>query len=480
MIAINKNNTRDTLSQIPKNPGCYMFKSSKGEVLYVGKAKNLQNRIKSYFFGYGNLEERKKQMIKQSDYIDYIVTDSEIEALILETNLIKKYKTKYNILQRDDKYYSWVLIEKRLPNKNDFPRIRIIRDTQKQNYLGDLYGPFPSQMPLKRVLQKLRKLFPYASCNRAIYVENQDPLLIKSSNSKPCLFYHIGLCQGPCAYKIQPKEYMKSINNIKKFFESRKNEIIEGYTKKMILASKLMKYEEAKEWKQKIDEIKFVTAHIKINSEVDDINIATLQQKDRINALSELISKLKFPSDKLYLHPDFRIECYDISNIQGTNPVGSMTVMIFGELRPDLYRRFRINSKNTPDDFGMMQELLERRLKHISNSEDKSLNSKPDLIIVDGGKGQLNAATKVLKMYNFYDQIPVIAIAKKNEEIFKINEQFSNTNSNYTQFCKILLSKRSACLFVIQRIRDEAHRFAINYHKKLRSKKMLFISSKNQ
>jgi excinuclease ABC subunit C len=461
------------INAAPKNPGCYLFKTENGEILYVGKAKNILNRVKSYITGFKNLDTRKQNMILAAHSVEFIIVDSETEAYILESNLIKKYKTKYNVLLRDDKNYSWILIEKKVSNSNDFPRIRIIRETSKANYQGELFGPFPSQLPLKNILKRLRRIFPYASCNRKIQVESLDPLTIKTSDSKPCLYYHIGLCKAPCATLVTPDQYNNSILNIKKFFQGRKNEIILEYEKNMKLAAKNLNFEQASIWKQKIEEIKFVTAHIKINSEVDDINIAQLQRDERHNALNDLIEKLKFPKNALKLHEDFRIECFDISNIQGTNPVGAMTVMIDGELRPDMYRRFKITTKKTPDDFAMMQEMIERRLKHIHNSEDVSLSRLPDLIVIDGGKGQLSSVFKILKMTQF-DNIPIIGLAKRDEEIFKLREQF---NTNYSMidpvYDRIYLSRKSQSLFLIQRIRDEAHRFGITFHRKLRSTQML-------
>lgn len=470
---------QDKMKTAPKNPGCYLFKDNKGKVIYIGKAKNLNNRVQSYFSGFKNLEERKKQMIQITEDVEFITVDSEVEAIILETNLIKKYKTKYNILYRDDKNYSWVLFEKKVKNKHDFPRIRIIRDTAKKNQQGDLFGPFPSQVPLKNILKKLRRIFPYASCNRKIMQLGEKPLIVKSSDSKPCLFYHIGLCNAPCASLQSSREYMKNFNNIKKFFLGKKNEILIEYEQQIKHLAKELKFEEANKLKYKLNEIKYVTAQIKIGSEVDDVVIADLQKTERQKALNDLIEKLKFPEFALSFKPNLRIECYDISNIQGTNPVGAMTVMLGGELKPDQYRRFRIKTFDTPNDFAMMQEVLERRLKHISNSEDTSLNARADLIIVDGGKGQLSSAYKILKLYN-YDDIPIIGLAKKEEEIFKISFQFrKKINEFEPEFERIVLNKNSQALHMIQRIRDEAHRFGITYHKKLRSKKML-ISQQNK
>ncbi|RMD77140.1 excinuclease ABC subunit UvrC [Candidatus Dojkabacteria bacterium] len=468
---------QEKVRSAPKSPGCYLFKNAEGKVLYVGKAKNLYNRIKSYFASFNDLEKRKQQMIEQTEDVEFIVVDSEVEAIILENNLIKKYKTKYNILMRDDKNYSWILIEDKVPKVNDFPRIRIIRDSAKKNHIkGELFGPFPSQLPLRNILKKLRKLFPYATCNRKMVEISSNPTIVESSDKKPCLYFHLGLCKAPCASLQNSKDYNASINKIKKFFRGEKNEIIKEYEKEMFKCAKSLDFENANIWKKKIEEIRYITAHIKVNSEVDDISIAEIQKSEKQSALKDLIEKLDFPKEKLFLKANFKIECYDISNIQGTNPVGAMTVMINGELKPELYRRFKIRNFDTPNDYAMMQEMLERRLKHIKETKkdkDISLSQPPDLIVVDGGKGQLSSAYKILR-YMGFENIPIIGIAKKNEEVYKITHQFRpKINEFEPEFEKISMNKKSSAILLIQRIRDEAHRFGITFHRKLRTKKMI-------
>jgi excinuclease ABC subunit C len=493
---------KNYILEFPKLPGCYLYKDAKGKVLYVGKAKNLFNRIRSYFNNFDRLEVRIQQMMEAAKIVEFIAVDSEVESIILETNLIKKYKPKYNILMRDDKNYTWVMFQKPVKGKNDFPRIRLVREKEFKN--AEYFGPYPDRLPLRNILKKIRKVFPYASCERRLIQISSDPLQVDTNNKVPCLYYHIGLCNAPCASFESKEEYMKNFNNIKKFFRGEKTEILDELKVKMDEYSKEFDYENAAIVRDRINDIKYITSQIKIDSNVDEIVVQEMKRSQRENALKDLVERLKFPDDKLKAHTDFRIECYDISNIQGTNPVGAMTVMINGELRPDLYRRFRIMSKETPDDFAMMQEMLERRLKRlrITNDlpalnnvidsskrqagelrENDSFSQKPDLIIVDGGKGQLSSAYLILKDQGLHTEIPMVGLAKREEEIFKINFQFHSEEeidkmkmSGISKFKRILLPRKSESLYLVQRIRDEAHRFGITYHRKLRSKKMVLMT----
>lgn len=499
---------QDKIKNAPKLPGCYLYKNKKGKIIYVGKAKNILNRVKSYFINYPKLDIRIQAMIENAEDIEFITVDSEVESIILETNLIKKYKPKYNILMRDDKNYSWVMFEKQMKGKNDYPRIRIVRE--KEDDKAEYFGPYPSRMPLKNILKRIRKVFPYASCNRRLVQVSADPLEVDTNNSVPCLYYHLGLCHAPCASLENKDDYMKNFNNIKKFFKGEKSNILRELEREMFVYSKTMDYEKASLVRDKIKDIKYVTAHIKVDNQVDDVVISELKTQQRENAVKELIEHLKFPKDKLFFHEDFRIECYDISNIQGTSAVSAMTVMIDGEVRPDLYRRFRIRVKDTPDDFKMLQETLERRLKYLvyekgdddqlidkrtgrpvnksasGDWDDESFSQKPDLIIIDGGKGQLTSSYLILQEYGLHKDIPMVGLAKREEEIFEWcpqldvmsgeepKENMTNLEESLqNKFRRIFLPRRSESLFLVQRIRDEVHRFGITYHRKLRSKKML-------
>lgn len=477
-----KKEFQDNVRNSPKQPGCYMYKDKEGKIIYIGKAKNLFNRVRSYFLNYEKLELRIQQMIELADNVEFLVVDSDVESIILETNLIKKYKPKYNILMRDDKSYSYILFEKQIKGKNDFPRIRITRNNDEPN--AEYFGPYPSRLPIKNILRRARKVFPYASCNRILIQRSDDPLEVETNNPVPCLYYHLGLCHAPCASKESKEDYMKNFNSIKRIFKGEKLEIMNELEDSMKKFSEEKDYESAAEIRDRIDDIRYVTKRIKIDNNVDDVLVSGLVETARENSIAELVEKLKFPKDKLSTHKGFRIECYDISNFQGTNPVGAMTVMIDGELRTDMYRHFKIQNKDTPDDFGMLQEVMERRLKYLVDEKNKlkdvSLKQMPDLIIIDGGKGQLAATFLILKMFGLDQKIPMVGLAKREEEIFKLSRQFEVPSEHLSaaqiklmpKFTRVMLPRRSESLFVVQRIRDEAHRFGITFHRKLRSKQM--------
>lgn len=464
------------IENAPKSPGCYIYRDKAKSIIYVGKAKNIKNRVKSYFTNQNLLDLKTRALVANIYSVEFLEVDSEVEALILETNLIKKYHPKYNILMRDDKTYSWVKFEKQIKGKRDFPRIKIVRDTEKNDKNAIYFGPYLDTVPLKNILKNLRKVFPFVSCNRVLIEKSTNPLQIKTNNPVPCLYYHLGLCNAPCASLQSKKAYIENINNIKKFFMGFKNNIVVKLQKEMQKYSKAKNYEQAATIRDRINEIKYVTQNIKLDNSVDDVNIAQIKEEQRDNGLKELIEELMFPTEFLSYKKGLKFECYDISNIQGKFSVGSMAVMIDGIIRPDLYRKFRIKSKNTPDDFGMLKEVLSRRFSHLDRSADKSFSVLPNLIIIDGGKGQLSAAYKILRQLELGNKIPIVGLAKREEEIFKLNLQFTNEtweDLSKGMFKRIYLPRGSEALFLVQRLRDETHRFGITYHRKLRSKGML-------
>lgn len=490
------------VENLPKLPGVYMYLNEKQQVLYVGKAKVLKNRVLSYFNNYEKLSDKIKQMIFEAQALKYFTVDTEIEALILETNLIKKYKPKYNTLMKDDKNYVFVRFEKiRKANQKpptpqsvyqDFPKITI---TRKKVDDGAIYfGPFPNAYPIKRVLRQLRKIFPYCTHRKFAYQKSSNPLIVETSLKKPCFYYHIGLCKGACAGLESKKDYCKRYKQILRFFEGDKHKILKELETEMKKYAKKQEYEKASQIRDTIRDINYATSNIVVEENFDDIVVEEYLKNLRDSAIDDLIEKLKFPKDKLIKHKNFRIECYDISNLMGTNAVGSMVVQIDGIATPKLYRRFKIRYKNTPDDFLMLQEVLARRLKNFIESKKNSLNNlpsklknkmkkwstdesfsqKPDLIIIDGGKGQLSSVYEILKLFELDKDIPVIGLAKREEEIFKIKNQFGERKSELdSKFERIVLPRSSESLYLIQRIRDEAHRFAKKYHTYLRNKNLI-------
>ena len=458
------------LQAAPKRPGVYMFRNDCETILYVGKAVNLFNRSHSYFANYNRLDPRLRSMVEAASSIEYLEVENEVEALLLETNLIKKYDPKYNILMTDDKSYIWVKVYSQL----DFPIVRIVRNKLNDN--ADYFGPFPAKTPVKRLLQDLRKIFPYRTCNRKIVEVNLTPeqTKINSSDKKPCFYYDLGLCSAPCTTQQSKADYRLIINNLKRFLRSEHQELKAGLLKQMKELAKIRKYEDAAGVRDKLKDIEYVTQFSRVNEEVDDIVLDKKNSDAASFGLIELLTKTNLPVPDATKLINYRIECYDISNIQGSNAVAAMVVMIGGKISKQNYRKFKIMTKQTPDDFAMLEEVLARRLKHLikpvdNTSEkvktDQSLDTIPDLIVVDGGKGQLSSMMKILEQYYpiLGYKIPVIGLAKKFEEIILPDK-----------FKTLRLNRRSDALRLLQQIRDEAHRFGIGYHRLLRSKGMIY------
>lgn len=440
---------------IPRTPGCYIFKDNKDQILYIGKAINIRNRVKQYFISKKFIDPKTEIMTRQIDKIEFVTTDTELEALILETNLIKKYRPKYNRMMKDDKNYSFLMVT----TKEDFPRIDFVRD--KKNKKAEYFGPYVNIQAIKRALKQLRHIFPYRSCSREIAIrkDRNGKKIFFSSNRKPCLYHHLHLCDAPCRGDVTKIQYRKNINNIKRFFRSKKFEIIEVLKKEMKQFASKKKYEEAAIVRDKIEDLSYVAQRVKVEMDMDENLWRKKKDTSTKKALKKFIKKLKIKN--LKYKKDFRIECYDISNIQGKSATGSMIVFTDGKPDKDKYRKFKIRTKEAPDDYTMLKEVLRRRFKK-KESKDKSFSRYPDLLIIDGGKGQLSSVKNILTGYNL--EVPVIGLAKREEEIFKYKK---------SKFKKTKLRKGSDELFLIQRIRDEAHRFAIKYHRILRSKKQV-------
>ncbi|KXK27485.1 MAG: UvrABC system protein C [candidate division WS6 bacterium OLB20] len=455
---------KQTAAQAPLQPGCYIYRNSDGHVLYVGKAKVLRNRVRSYFEQYDQTEPKIRKMVPQIDSIEFVVTDSELEALLLETNLIKKYRPKYNTRMKDDKNYVWL----RIDSSADFPRISVVRE--KKGPAAEYLGPYPSTLPVKRILRMLRKIYPYRTCTRIIEeVRTADKngtvsVSVKSSDPKPCLYYYLGLCQAPCAGAVSSTDYKKNTASIRRFFTNDKHKLQDELRKAMQQAAADRQFERAAQLRDKAADLEAITQRISIRERTDEKLFAEEKQKRQETALLQLTAKLDMYD--LEIKKGFRIECFDISNIQGKHAVGSMVVFKDGKPAKSLYRKFKIKTKDTPDDFAMMREVLTRRLKRSESSDDESFRELPDLLIVDGGKGQLSSAYQILTEQGF--ALPVIGLAKRMEEIFIPREEDGELG-----FLKRTLRAGSEGRFLIQRIRDESHRFAISYHRNLRSKSQL-------
>lgn len=550
------NELKETIKLVPTQPGCYLYYNKDNEIIYVGKAKNLKRRVYSYFHKQHD-SVKVSVMVSQIERMEYIITDSEVEALILESHLIKKHKPKYNILLKDDKKYPYFLI-----TDEDFPRIQVVRKKNLNPDKGRFYGPYTDIGAMYATLDFLKKLFPLKQCKTP-----------KFSN-RPCLYYHIGKCLAPCQGKVTPEEYQKLIAQVELFLSGKQTELLKEIQAQMVKYSEAEQFEKAAKMRDSYNDLlktlerqKVVYENTKLNEDIlavvyeDGILVIVIMmvregrlidKKDftyfvdnvdkteyfetffrdyytglKLEFPDKIISKdleevgekelyeswLKIISGKtikinygkgrgkygeLYelalknatnqlenakikkmaqIRDDFnevgsylaekleltnfpnRIECYDISHIQGTNTVASMVVFQNGLPKKTAYRKFKVRmTEGKPDDFLSMKEVLSRRLSRLGEPKWE----KPDLIIIDGGKGQLSSVMQIVKDMGIKvgeGGIDFVSLAKREEEVFLPNRSDS-----------ILLPRDSNALYLIQRIRDEAHRFAITFHRDLRSK----------
>ena len=550
---------KPTLQGIPSKPGCYLMKDKESRVIYVGKAVNLRSRVQSYFHKAANHSRKTAEMVLKIEDIEWIVVSSELEALILEMNLIKRYQPKYNIRLKDDKKYPYIKIFW----KDPFPKVIVTRRVLNDG--ARYYGPYTSVWAVHQTLDVLRKIFPYLTCDRVITGEDQ----------RACLYYDIKLCLAPCIGKIDTVGYRAMIDDLGRFLQGRTDPIVSRLELEMERASEALEYEKAgtirdqliaiekvvegqkvvtqdkldtdviafarderdaciqiffvrggkligTEYfvldgtreahdqelveafvKQFYTEATHIPPRILLPMEIKEARIIETWLNDRRggakvylkvprrgakrdlvalvaeNASETLASlKAKWEADRskhvqalselqdaLALQaPPNRIECYDISNLQGTAAAGSMVVFEQGAPSKKLYRKFTIKNVQGQDDFASMEEILGRRFRRwqIATEEagkpggklDKSFGLLPDLLIVDGGKGQLSRACKILEEHNLTERVPVVGLAKGHEELYLPDRADP-----------VILPRRSQGLYLVQRIRDEAHRFALRQHR---------------
>lgn len=423
------------LDTLPLSPGVYKFLDEKNKILYIGKAINLRNRVKSYFSD--NLYDRPriKQMLHLIDNVEIIETNNEIESLVLESALIKKYKPHYNSDKKDDKSYAWIYIS----TKDEFPTVKIVRKINNSELKrGELFGPYPNSSSTKRIFTYLRKIYPFCTC--------------KKENSKECLYFHLGLCPGPHQGHISRDEYRKNINEIIKFLKGRKRGQIKHLEEQMRSYSEKKEYEKAGQLRDKIEDLKYLGE--KIDFTYDDTETSyTQRRKDLLKRnFSDLRTELGIKTLK-------RIECYDISNIQGKEAYGSMVVAEDGEIQREEYRIFKIRKMDKPDDPGMMKQVLKRRFDTKNIKKYKSL---PSLILIDGGKSQLSVVKEVIQ-----NDIPIIGISKgkrMKRKGLKLLDEFWLLVDDYVK--KVDIENKS----ILIDLRDEAHRFAILHHRRARLK----------
>jgi len=438
----------EKLNNLPNVPGVYKFFDETGVVIYVGKAKNLKNRVRSYFRVKHDDDTKTKALVENIRDLEYIEVSTELEALILEEKLVKKFQPKYNILLKDDKSFLYIVIRPDKVKKDDseinFPVVFSARKTDLKD--GDIYfGPYPRSEVVRYVLRTLRKILPFRDCSKSKFRNYQKM-------GQPCLYGHIGLCQAPCIGNLTQKDYLKDISKIKRFLDGNFRKIIDEVATEMKEESKKENFEKAAKLRDIIKKFEYLTIN---TSKIDSFVENPLLIEDIISASLDNLIKY-FPN--LTEYPE-RIECYDISNISGKEATASMTVAINGRLTNSEYRRFKIKVKDTPDDFEMMREVLRRRFKRALLEDSWKL---PNLIVLDGGKGQLSAGLSVLNEMGL--DVAMISIAKKEEIL--IYERGG-------EFHEVKLPKTDESLKLIQRLRDEAHRFAKKYHHELRLKKLL-------
>jgi excinuclease ABC subunit C len=563
-----------TLATLPAKPGCYIYRNAEGTIIYIGKAISLKNRVRSYFHSDSSHDSKTRRLVREIADIEWILVGSELEALILEMNLIKKHRPKYNIRLKDDKRYPYIKIHWNEP----FPRVTVTRQMVEDG--SRYFGPYTSAWAVYQTLDALRRIFPYLTCDREI----------TGLDKRACLYFDIKLCIAPCIGAATQEGYRQMISDLMNFLSGHSEEIVNRIENEMLKASEEMRFEKAAALRDQLKAITSIIERQKIvfASDYKDSDVLAMARTDgeacvqiffirggkligreyfilegtedtadqqvmtefvkqfyteaanipeqvmmpeeieieeakiigqwlrskrggqkvelfvpkdgqphdlvemaaenasetlqalraqwqadahkQEQALGELQAALKLPA------PPNRIECYDVSHTQGVATVGAMIVFEQGTPAKNLYRKFNIDSTSigAPDDFASMEEMLTRRFKrwHAStvlnenqvpgSKPDASFSFLPDLIIIDGGKGQLSRVVKVLEQFELINTVPVVGLAKQEEEIF-----FPHNSQ------PLILPRHSQGLYLVQRIRDEAHRYGITAHRARRSKQGL-------
>lgn len=449
---------------IPTTTGVYLFKNKSGDILYIGKAINLRNRIKSYFNNQDN-RPKVKLLVPQIEKIETIELNSEFEALIIEASLIKKHQPRFNTIAKDDKQPLYIAI-----TKESFPKVKLVRRSQEIGP-AELYGPFPSSYTVRQVLKFIRKIFPYCSC--------------KSNKNRPCLYASIGLC-NPCPRKIlklppeqqvaQKKQYQKQMRLMGQLLSGQTPQVLKKLKKEMNQSAKQKKYELAAYYRDGINQLEYL---LQVSKKFDRPHLHAEYRQLAIDQLQQILNR----QSNLKIKSLNRIEGYDISTLNGQYSTGSMVVFENGLPQPDQYRQFKIkNPKITqtkqPNDVAMMAEVFTRRFainhqktKNPTDSPKLISWAMPDLIVVDGGKPQISTVLKILQKHHI--NIPLIGLAKKFEEIYIPSSPTKPKNTNRIQYQKLKLAQSAPALHILQHLRDEAHRFANKYRKTLISKNQI-------
>ena len=536
---------KEVVQRLPDSPGVYKFYNKDGILIYIGKAKSIKKRVSSYFSKSSGINQKTLRLVSEIVSIDYTVSNTEFDALLLENNFIKQNQPKYNILLKDDKTFPYICIL-----KERFPRIIYTRKYLPEQ--GEYFGPYSSVVAMKNVLELTRKLYSIRTCSLLLSEAN-----IEQKKFKVCLEYHLGNCKGPCENLYDEKSYREEIEQARHILKGNINIVYQYFINQMKMASANLEFERAQRYKEKLDTLeRFQSKSLVVNRDLTDIDVFTItsteayayvnylqvkegsiiysktvelkkkldesdedllsfsvwELREQTNSDNNVIftnipivvpendienvvpkigdkkkllalsikNALELKKDKEILRegkksrqkevlitlqkdlqlqnvPDV-IECFDNSNFQGTIPVASMVRFVDGKPEKKGYRHFNIKTVEGPNDFASMKEIVWRRYKRILDESAKL----PDLIVVDGGKGQLSSACEALKELNIYGQVPIIGIAKKLEEIYYPEDPFP-----------LHINKKSQGLLLLQQIRDEAHRFAITFHRQKRSKGQL-------
>ena len=432
MPRVSPEKLKQVLDSLPETPGVYFMKDDKGRTLYIGKAKNLKNRVCTYFHeSYG--DSRIRTMVSKVEEIEILQAPSEVDALLMEARLIKDIQPRYNDRLKDDKSFTMLAITQ----FDDFPKVWVVRETDELN--AETYGPFTSAGELRDAVRVLQKIFKFATCS--IEMRESDS---KRRFFRPCLLHAIGRCTAPCADRIPRDRYLADIELLRKFLRGGREEVVAQIRARMKEASKALEFERAAELR---DQIRALDGLAK-RSELDYIE-GDITPMDPRDGLEELGRVLALPA------PPRTIEGVDIAHVQGDESVGSLVNFVDGIPFKSGYRKYRIKTVEGIDDFAMIREVVTRRFRRL----DEEGKVFPDVLLIDGGLGQLNAARGALADLGVTPPV-VLSLAKEEETLFRDGKP-------------IPLEKSSPALRLMMYVRDEAHRFAQHYHHQLRRKALI-------
>jgi len=429
------------LSAIPHTPGVYLMRDRNANILYVGKARDLAKRVGSYFAVSRDHSAKIAALVASIHHVDYLPAASEREALIMEQSIIRRLQPYFNTMWKDDKSYPYL----KLTWKEDFPRLFLTRRVVKDG--SKYFGPYPNVGQVRRLLRYLWKqhLFPLRPCRYDFSEKHPLPM----EKVKDCLYYHTKECPAPCVQRISKDDYRNLAREAELFLRGNFKPLIDTWQKEMKEASAAQNYERAGQLRDNLAALQHMEERVTVRQiDLSDV----LDRVDRSRAITDLQKALDLK------RPPIRIECFDISHIQGVETVASMVAFERGEPKKDDYRKFKIKTVRGIDDFASMAEVVGRRYRRL-HAEKSVL---PDLVLIDGGKGQLSAAYAVLSTILGKASPPVASLAKQDEELFLPQKSQS-----------IRLPKDSPALHLVQRVRDEAHRFAITFHRQRRAKRLL-------